>query len=50
MSEFALSLLTTIAKAIITETVKAIAKRISLRKKERTAPTHNRDGSDDVGI
>jgi len=46
MSDFALSLFETAAKAIVKVFITAIAKYVVYRRKGRTAPIDSRDGSD----
>ena len=48
MSEIALSLFAAIVKSFAKVFATAIAKRLLSRKKERTAPSCNRDGSEDT--
>ena len=46
MDTYLLSLLSDVIKIIVKVTVKALAKYVVSRKKERTAPIGSRDGSD----
>jgi hypothetical protein len=53
MSDFIFSLFAASVKTFVTESVKAIVKVLAKsnvsRTKEETAPTLNRDGSDNIG-